>query len=90
MATKEIWPDQELESDLLALAEDMGFVNLERGRGEVQRDVILNNRIWHDHNMKWVPRILAVAMFIGPTASRIIETRCWRLFVASAFGRLFS
>jgi len=86
--TKEIWPGQKLEREVLALASDLGFVTLARGRDEVQRDVILANNSWYQANVAPVQRILTVARLIGPTASRIVETRWWQGFAGPVLGRL--
>ncbi len=88
--TKEIWPGQRLEHDVLALAGDLGFVTLARGRGDVQRDVILINQSWYAANERSIRKILAVSRSIGPTASRIIETRWWQRFAGPAVARLFA
>jgi FkbM family methyltransferase len=76
--TKEIWPGQRLESDVLALANELGFVMIARGPGDVQRDVILANQRWYEENQQSVQRILTVARLIGPTASRVVESRGWQ------------
>lgn len=78
--TTEIWPGQKLESDVVALAKDMGFVMLARGSGDVQRDVILANERWYADHRRSVQKILTLARLFGPTASRIIETRWWQKF----------
>lgn len=88
--TKEIWPGQRLERDVITLAEHMGFVMLARGRDEVQRDVILANDNWYQTNIEPVRKILAVASVIGPTASRIVETRCWQGFARPVLSRCFA
>ena len=88
--TKEIWSGQKLERDVLSLASEMGFIAIARGRDNVQRDVILANQSWYADRKESIDRILAVSRFIGPTASRIVETNWWRKFFAPAFGRLFS
>lgn len=79
--TTEVWPGQKLESDVLALAKDMGFVTLARGSGDVQRDVILVNERWYADNRKPVQRILTLTRLIGSTASRIVETRWWQRLI---------
>lgn len=78
--TKEIWPGQKLETDVLALAEELGLVIIARGPGDVQRDVILANRHWYAQNQTSVQRILSLARFIGPTASRVAGSRLWQAF----------
>jgi FkbM family methyltransferase len=88
--TKEIWSGQKVEHEVLALAEEMGFVALARGRDEVQRDVILANKNWYQMNIAPVRRVLAVASLIGPTASRIVETRWWQGFAGPALGRILA
>ena len=83
----EIWPGQKLEREVLALAEDLGFVTLARGRGEAQRDVILVNESWYAANKSRIQSILRMSRLIGPTASRIIETRWWQRLFAPATAR---
>ena len=82
--TKEMWPGQKLECDVLALANELGFVMIARGLGDAQRDVILANRRWYAQNQRSVQRILTVARMIGPTASRIVESRCWQAVMRRA------
>ena len=81
--TEEVWPGQKLEKDVVELASSMGFVMLARGSGGVQRDVILANKLWYSVNRDRIKRILSIARFIGPTASRIVESRGWQ----ALFGR---
>jgi FkbM family methyltransferase len=88
--TKEIWPGQKLENEVLALARDFGFVRVACGRGDVQRDVILVNESWYAANKRSIQYILAVSRWIGPTVSRIIERRWWQRLVGPAVGRLFA
>ena len=88
--TEEIWPGQKLEHEVLALAGDMGFVTLACGRGDTQRDVILVNEPWYAANKTSIQKILTVTRLIGPTAPRIIETRCWQRFVGPALGCVYS
>lgn len=88
--TREIWPEQKIEHEVIALAESMGFVVLARGNGDVQRDLILANSSWYQENIQLVRRILGVAGSIGPMASRIVETRCWRGFAGPVLGRLLA
>ena len=78
--TQEIWPGQKLESDVLSLANELGLVMVARGPGDVQRDVILANRHWYEQNQTSVQRILSLARFIGPTASRVAGSRLWQAF----------
>ncbi len=75
---EEVWPGQKLESDVLTLANEMGFVMIARGAGDVQRDVILANQNWYEQNQRLVQKILAVARLIGPTASRLVGSRLWQ------------
>lgn len=76
--TEEVWPGQKLEKDVLELAKTMGFVVLAQGLGDVQRDVILVNHSWYEDNRAAMQQILSVARFIGPTASRVVESRGWQ------------
>lgn len=79
--TKEVWSGQKLEHEVLGLARDMGFVKLASGRGDVQRDVILVNKSWYAANKSPIQNVLRISRLIGPTASRIIETRLWQQLV---------
>jgi FkbM family methyltransferase len=88
--TQEIWPGQRLERDVISLAENMGFVVLARGRDDVQRDVILVEKNWYQLNTNPVGNILAVARFVGPAASRIVETGWWQRFVDPTLSRLLA
>jgi FkbM family methyltransferase len=88
--TKEIWPGQKLEHEVLTLAEDLGFVTLAIGRGDVQRDVILVNASWYAANQASIRKIMTITGLMGPTASRIIETRWWQRVVGPALGRLLA
>ncbi len=84
---REIWPGQKLEPEVIALSEDMGFVLLAMGPGDVQRDVILANRRWAASNELRLRIILTVAKLFGPAASRIVEM-CARLrSIALSHGR---
>jgi len=87
--TQEIWPGQKLEPEVLSLSAELGFVLIARGEDAVQRDLILVERDWYETHKRAVGLILAVARRIGPTASRVVETRCWQRFLAPAAGRLF-
>lgn len=79
--TKEVWSGQKLEHEVLGLAKEMGFVKLASGPGDVQRDVILVNKSWYAANKLPIQNLLRISRLIGPTASRIIETRLWQQLV---------
>ena len=83
--TREVWPGQKLETDVLALAKELGFVMIACGPGDVQRDVILANAGWYEQNQRSVKKILTLSRLIGPTASRVVESRGWqRVFGGTA------
>jgi FkbM family methyltransferase len=63
--SEEIWPGQRLEKDVLELAHSMGFVVLAHGSGNVQRDVILANKLWYEQNLKVIQRIVSAARLVG-------------------------
>lgn len=83
--TAEIWPGQKLEEDVLSLAKTMNFVVLAHSSSDIQRDVILANDSWLEKNRKAMQHILSVARFVGPAASRVVESRGWqRVFGGTA------
>jgi FkbM family methyltransferase len=85
--TKEVWPGQKLESDVLELAKKMGFILLARGPGDVQRDVILANERWYAGKRRSVQKILTLARLIGPAASRIVGSGWWHRFSGTRVAR---
>ena len=70
--TKEIWPGQKIEKDILALAKEMGFLPIARGAHEVQRDLILINASWYNANRYKISTLLYLAKWIGPLLSRML------------------
>jgi FkbM family methyltransferase len=70
--TKEVWPDQKVESDILALANSMGFIPVARGAHEVQRDLILIKESWYIANRNKISALLHISKWIGPLFSRIL------------------
>jgi len=70
--TKEIWPGQKIETDILALAHRMGFIPIARSAHEVQRDLILVNASWYNASRYKISAMLHLAKWIGPILSKIL------------------
>lgn len=70
--TKEIWPGQKVESDVLALANSMGFILVARGAHEVQRDLILIRKSWYNANCCKIFVLLYISKWVGPLLSRTL------------------
>lgn len=73
--TKEIWPGQRTEHDVLELAQKMGFTPIARGEHAIQRDLILVNASWHHANRIRIFIALHIAKWIGPLISKALITR---------------
>lgn len=72
--TKEIWPGQKIEQDILVLAQSMGFIPIARGAHEVQRDLILIKAVWYHANRGKISALLHLAKWIGPVLSKMLMT----------------
>ncbi len=70
--TKEIWPEQKVESDVLALAKSMGFILVARGANAVQRDLILIRESWYNANRRKISALLYLSKWTGPLLSRML------------------
>ena len=70
--TKEVWPGQKIESEVLALAKSMGFIPVARGEHEVQRDLILVNESWYHANCRKISTLLHISKLAGPLLSRTL------------------
>lgn len=70
--TKEIWLGQKVESDILALANSMGFILVARGAHEVQRDLILIKESWYNANRSKIFALLHLPKWAGPLLSSIL------------------
>lgn len=70
--TNEIWPGQKIESDVLSLANNMGFVHVARGSNEAQRDLILMRESWYKTNRRKIFALLYLSKLVGPLLSRIL------------------
>ena len=70
--TQEVWPEQKIESDILALAKSMGFIAIAHGAHEVQRDLILIKEPWYNANRGKITALLHSAKWVGPALSRIL------------------
>ena len=68
--TREIWPGQKIEPDILALAEGMGFICIARGKHNEQRDIILVKESWYNANRAKISILLFVSKWVGPLFSR--------------------
>lgn len=73
--TKEIWPGQKIEQDIITLAQSMGFIPIARGAHEVQRDLILIQAAWYHANRDKISTLLHLAQWIGPLLSGILRLR---------------
>jgi FkbM family methyltransferase len=72
--TRECWPGQKLESDVLQLLESMGYVLLAHGKNDVQRDLVLVSKSWYNSNARGqIDRMLRIARWAGPTLSRVLS-----------------
>ncbi len=71
--TRECWPGQRLESDVLQLLESMGYVLLAHGKNDVQRDLVLASKFWYDGNMRSkIDNMLRLSQQVGPALSRAL------------------
>lgn len=71
--TRECWPGQRLESDVLELLEGMGYVLLAQGKHDIQRDLILVSRSWLDAvGHRRINNMMRMSRWIGPTLSRAL------------------
>lgn len=73
--TKEIWPGQRTEHDVLELAKAMGFIPIARGAHAIQRDLILINASWHHTNRIRILIALHIAKWFGPLISKALINR---------------
>lgn len=73
--TREIWPGQKVESDVIALAKSMGFIPVARGAHAVQHDLILIKETWYHANRRKISTLLHVSKWFGPIFSRILRAR---------------
>lgn len=72
--TQECWPGQRLESDVLRLLKDMGFMLLAHGENDVQRDLLLVRESWYRGDArKKIDRMLGLARWAGPALSRALS-----------------
>jgi len=72
--TKECWPGQKLEVDVLRLLENMGYMLLAHGQNDVQRDLILASKSWYNSDDRaHIDRMLSIVRWGGPTLSRILS-----------------
>lgn len=70
--TKEIWPGQKVEKDILALAQRMGFMPIAQGAHEIQRDLVLINASWYYDNRYKISAMLYLAKWLGPFLSKML------------------
>lgn len=61
--TEEIWQGQKLKKDVLKLADQLGFVELGRGKYDLQHDLILINRSYLLQNKLKCMRLTRLAVF---------------------------
>jgi hypothetical protein len=79
--TRECWPGQRLESDVLRLVKSMGYIQVAHGSNDVQRDLILVSQTWYAANKIQITAALRLARWAGPTLSRVLEIYAglWRV-----------
>jgi FkbM family methyltransferase len=70
--TRECWPGQRLESDVLRLAKSMGYIQVAQGSNDVQRDIILVSQSWYAANKIQITAALRLARWVGPTLSKVL------------------
>lgn len=72
--TRECWPGQRLESDVLELLEGMGYILLAQGKHDIQRDLILVSKSWLDSAGRHrINNMMRISNWIGPTLSRALS-----------------
>jgi FkbM family methyltransferase len=71
--TREIWPGQKIESDVLRLAKSMDLLLVARGAHAVQRDLIFVSQKWHEAYRSAIGVILQLCRWSGPTVSRLLS-----------------
>lgn len=72
--TRECWPGQRLEPEVVQLLENMGYVLLAQGKNDVQRDLILASKSWYFSDARGkIDRMLFVAQRAGPALSRVLS-----------------
>jgi FkbM family methyltransferase len=79
--TRECWPGQRLESDVLRLVKSMGYIQVAHGSNDVQRDLILVSQTWYAANKIQITAALRLTRLAGPTLSRVLEIYAglWRV-----------
>ena len=70
--TREVWPEQKVESDILALAKSMGFILAAHGVNAVQRDLILIKESWFNANRSKIFALLHLSKWVGPLFSKML------------------
>lgn len=73
--TREIWPGQKVESEIIALAKSMGFIPVARGAHSVQHDLIFIKETWYSANRRKISAVLHIAKWFGPIFAKILRTR---------------
>jgi FkbM family methyltransferase len=72
--TRECWPGQKLEPDVLQLLKSMGYVLLAHGKNDIQRDLVLVSKSWYDSDARTqIDNMLRIARWAGPSLSRILS-----------------
>lgn len=71
--TRECWPGQHLEPEVVQLLSDMGFILLAQGKHPIQRDLIfIRADLYSGHMRNNINRMLTIARRMGPTLSRCL------------------
>lgn len=71
--TRECWPGQRLESDVLSLTKSMGYIQIAQGANDIQRDLILVNQYWYAANRNQITAALRLARWVGPALSGVLS-----------------
>ncbi len=72
--TQECWSGQKLEAEVLKLLESMGYMLLAHGKNDVQRDLILVNKLWYNSDARVkIDNMLRIVRWAGPTLSRVLS-----------------
>jgi FkbM family methyltransferase len=71
--TRELWPGQKLEKDVLALADSLGLVEIARGAGEAQRDLVLMSNACLARRRLAVGALLGLARAAGPLTAGLMR-----------------
>jgi FkbM family methyltransferase len=71
--TRELWPGQKLEGDVLALARELRLVAVASGAGETQHDLILVSEAWWARRRRTIGALLFAARVAGPLLAGVVR-----------------